>query len=444
MHAKGHSTKCEVEWSGRNQEGAGLTVGEEVVNSYLSRVATTTKYMSKARRTDMITIRARGWNLRKKQNLHRYLSQRYVKTKKRTDEMDKDIQNLQTKLQTTEEGMKQWVKEVEEWAASSPKSTNCQDQQGLQRVMEALALKIKQRKIELYRTIDNNKDRKPKREIIAKNKRRLEEAIAAYNNLVLDTEAVDTADAVLRSSRAVQREIQQIEKDLCKQSCPFAMSLEAYEGLKDLLKKRPQEMEKQKEEAFSTYRPSKLKTTAIMWGNQHEQVARQQDAEGAVSSVHSDLKVNNCGLLIKREQPFLAASPDAMLACSCHGMGVLEIKCPFKCLEMSVEEVSKEKDSCLDQNLELRESPVLHANATSMCVTGASHFLVWLPTAGHVCSVFPHQEYALTSGPVSTAFGEGHIRPELLFRKVELGTKQSEHGNKQGHVRVAAQIVYPC
>ncbi|KAI4800769.1 hypothetical protein KUCAC02_007067, partial [Chaenocephalus aceratus] len=109
--------------------------------------------MSKARRTDMITIHARGWNLRKKQNLHRYLSQRYVKTKKRTDEMDKDIQNLQTKLQTTEEGMKQWVKEVEEWAASSPKSTNCQDQQGLQRVMEGLALKIKQRKIELYRTI---------------------------------------------------------------------------------------------------------------------------------------------------------------------------------------------------------------------------------------------------------------------------------------------------
>ncbi|KAI4824256.1 hypothetical protein KUCAC02_012781, partial [Chaenocephalus aceratus] len=186
---------------------SGLTVGEEVeaVNSYLSRVATTTKYMSKARRTDMITIHARGWNLRKKQNLHRYLS-----------------------------------------------STICED---------------------------NNKDRKPKRDIIAKNKRKLEEAIAVYNNLVPDTEAVDTADAVLSqdfpiwpwdsvpletkkmafdkvmllsrlreedgilikemknhcryltgSSRAVQREIQQIEKNLCKQSL--------------------QEMEKQKEEAL--------------------------------------------------------------------------------------------------------------------------------------------------------------------------------------------------
>ncbi|XP_033966269.1 uncharacterized protein [Pseudochaenichthys georgianus] len=332
MHAKGHSTKCEVEWSGRNQEGAGLTVGEEVeaVNSYLSRVATTKQYMSKARRTDMITIHARGWNLRKKQNLHRYLSQRYVKTNKRTDEKDKDIQTLQTKLQTTEEGMKQWVKEVEEWAASSPKSTNCQDQQGLQRVMEGLALKIKQRKIELYRTIDNNKDRKPKRDIIAKNKRKLEEAIAVYNNLVPDTEAVDTADAVLSqdfpiwpwdsastvpletkkmafdkvmllsrlreedgilikemknhcryltgSSRAVQREIQQIEKDLCKQSCPFAMALEAYEGLKDLLKKRLQEMEKQKEEASSTYR-NVLEDPAALQEEDHEGEEEVWDAE---------------------------------------------------------------------------------------------------------------------------------------------------------------------
>ncbi|XP_072223938.1 uncharacterized protein [Leuresthes tenuis] len=50
MHARAHATKCEIKWSGRNQEGAGTTAGEEVeqVNSYLSRCALTTKYMSKA------------------------------------------------------------------------------------------------------------------------------------------------------------------------------------------------------------------------------------------------------------------------------------------------------------------------------------------------------------------------------------------------------------
>ncbi|KAL2095799.1 hypothetical protein ACEWY4_007947 [Coilia grayii] len=37
MHAKGHSTKCEVQWGGKNQAGAGTTLGEEVeqVNSCL-------------------------------------------------------------------------------------------------------------------------------------------------------------------------------------------------------------------------------------------------------------------------------------------------------------------------------------------------------------------------------------------------------------------------
>ncbi len=41
------------QWSGKNQTGAGTTIGEEVeqINSFLSRVALTTKYMSKAQLT---------------------------------------------------------------------------------------------------------------------------------------------------------------------------------------------------------------------------------------------------------------------------------------------------------------------------------------------------------------------------------------------------------
>ncbi|RXN18986.1 hypothetical protein ROHU_007557 [Labeo rohita] len=50
MHAKAHTGKCEVRWGGRNQGGAGNTVGEEVEqgNSFLSRAALTTKYMTKS------------------------------------------------------------------------------------------------------------------------------------------------------------------------------------------------------------------------------------------------------------------------------------------------------------------------------------------------------------------------------------------------------------
>lgn len=40
----------QVKWSGAYQEGAGLTLGEEVeqVKAFLSRIAVTTKHMSKA------------------------------------------------------------------------------------------------------------------------------------------------------------------------------------------------------------------------------------------------------------------------------------------------------------------------------------------------------------------------------------------------------------
>ncbi|XP_034058616.1 uncharacterized protein LOC117537491 isoform X2 [Gymnodraco acuticeps] len=71
-----------IVWSGRNLEGAGSTAGEEVemVNSFLSRCAITTKYMTKSARNDMLTVHAMGWNRRKQENLHVVLAKRYVKT----------------------------------------------------------------------------------------------------------------------------------------------------------------------------------------------------------------------------------------------------------------------------------------------------------------------------------------------------------------------------
>ncbi|XP_046863236.1 uncharacterized protein LOC124456981 [Xenia sp. Carnegie-2017] len=48
MHGKSHSWSCQVIWSGRWQSGAAATAGEEVeqINSYLSRLGSTTKNMT--------------------------------------------------------------------------------------------------------------------------------------------------------------------------------------------------------------------------------------------------------------------------------------------------------------------------------------------------------------------------------------------------------------
>ncbi|GAA6101418.1 uncharacterized protein LOC124379646 isoform X1 [Tachysurus ichikawai] len=67
-----------VKWSGAYQNGAGLTLGEEVeqCNAFLSRIAVTTKHMSKARRTDNIFLMAMCWNQQKFNNLATALNRR--------------------------------------------------------------------------------------------------------------------------------------------------------------------------------------------------------------------------------------------------------------------------------------------------------------------------------------------------------------------------------
>ena len=46
-------------------------------------------------------------------------------------------------------------------------------------------------------------------------------------------------------------------------------------------------------------------------------------------TVHSDFRAHDCGLHILSTTPFIGASPDQIVECSCCGKGILEVKCPF-------------------------------------------------------------------------------------------------------------------
>ena len=48
---------------------------------------------------------------------------------------------------------------------------------------------------------------------------------------------------------------------------------------------------------------------------------------------HSDFKISEVGLVLHLLYPFLGATPDGLVSCSCHGDGTLEIKCPYSCRE---------------------------------------------------------------------------------------------------------------
>ena len=47
------------------------------------------------------------------------------------------------------------------------------------------------------------------------------------------------------------------------------------------------------------------------------------------------------------EYPFIGASPDGYVTCSCHGKSLIEVKCPYRCRDKSIEAVANDKDFCL-------------------------------------------------------------------------------------------------
>ncbi len=72
---------------------------------------------------------------------------------------------------------------------------------------------------------------------------------------------------------------------------------------------------------------------------------------------HADFSCTQVGFIIDHNNPFLGASPDGVINCSCCGKGVLEIKCPYKHKQSSVAEaVLNDRSFFVDQNMELKRS----------------------------------------------------------------------------------------
>ncbi|XP_063042496.1 uncharacterized protein LOC134436995 isoform X2 [Engraulis encrasicolus] len=177
MHAQNHETKCQIAWSGKYIEGAGTTAGEEVeqVNSYLSRCALTTKYMSKGARVDMLTVHALGWNKKKTSGLQQALCSRYAKTCKMLTEAEKEEQQKKEDLACTDGAA--WVAEVQEWATrvrTRPLK--------LQQDIEGRYLNLRQRKQALYRKNDSGQLRHRLRSEMTVVKNRLLKDIATFNS----------------------------------------------------------------------------------------------------------------------------------------------------------------------------------------------------------------------------------------------------------------------
>lgn len=86
-----------------------------------------------------------------------------------------------------------------------------------------------------------------------------------------------------------------------------------------------------------------VSTPALTYGKEREHVARNL-YEIEYGKKHKGGHVKLSGLIVNKDMPHLGASPDGIVHCKCCGTGLLEIKCPYKFKNSTLDEI------CNDNN----------------------------------------------------------------------------------------------
>ncbi|KAF3837862.1 hypothetical protein F7725_009630, partial [Dissostichus mawsoni] len=177
----------EMEW-GVSGRGWLNTWGEvEQGNAFLSRIAVTTKHMSKAGRTDMLTLLAMRWNQQKINNLATSLSHRYQKhySKLWPEPLFLVISGHQSSAKPDVGSG-----DHESPIGTTTTKTTTNDADALASRIEVLVASIKRRSQRLYKVTDGNKAHARIRCKIRKEKEILTSVVESYNRMVPSTETL--------------------------------------------------------------------------------------------------------------------------------------------------------------------------------------------------------------------------------------------------------------
>ena len=89
--------------------------------------------------------------------------------------------------------------------------------------------------------------------------------------------------------------------------------------------------------------------------------------------------------MVNTKYPFVGASPDGYITCSCHEKSTIEVKCPYRCHNKSVEEAVNDKDFCLamedgEYYLDKNHTYFYQVQCQlNVCEIDLCHFIVWSP-----------------------------------------------------------------
>lgn len=170
--------------------------------------------------------------------------------------------------------------------------------------------------------------------------------------------------------------------------------------------------------------PQKLFTkknmpASIRWGVENEEKAREQYVT-EMKVEHAGFTCVPSGLIVNPQYPYLAASPDGLTTCQCHGRGTVEIKCPFKYANvhpMSVADKTFYLDSSDSYNL--KKSHEYYSQIQGQMHIANAEFcdsVCWTPQGLHIQSVRRDSSFWDCSQPLLQDFFRKHVLPEMMLQ----------------------------
>lgn len=164
-----------------------------------------------------------------------------------------------------------------------------------------------------------------------------------------------------------------------------------------------------------------LKTPPITWGLENERHAFRA-YEASEAGKHDAFKCTKSGLHISTQHPFVGATPDGLVCCTCCGKGVLELKCPFSMREVKDITEMVGAGSCLETvngTVHLRrQHDYFYQVQTQMAVCNVQwcDFVVWTPNVLHVERVWKDEHFCEDILAAARDFFIHAILPELFSR----------------------------
>ena len=175
---------------------------------------------------------------------------------------------------------------------------------------------------------------------------------------------------------------------------------------------------------------------ATRWGCEHEKTARDAYLKNVVKN-HLNVSVADRGLVIHPQYPHLGASPDGFIKCHCCGYGVIEVKCPFSCINRSFLQATGDT-FCLettgDGHFTLKRKHAYFYQVQlqmKLCDANYCDFVVWRASELVVIRIERDEPFLMEAIDKATTFFKYGVLPELIGKwyirppSLALGTEPS-------------------